>query len=76
MLLAVRGTTKNHVKCVKLLLENGCNVNVQDKMGKTALHWAVEDDLPHIVKGLMKQGADPNILSISKYFRLMILIKK
>lgn len=34
------------------------------QLGQTALHYAVEEDRPLIVKLLLKYGADPHAVSI------------
>jgi ankyrin repeat protein len=47
---------------VKLLIERGCDLNIQDKYGKTALIYSVEYQIFNIVKLLIKQGCDLNII--------------
>ncbi|KAF6019802.1 hypothetical protein EB796_021892 [Bugula neritina] len=46
------------VKCVKMLLDRGANLNVLDVGGKTALHMAARKANIEIVKIIMKQ---PNV---------------
>jgi len=41
---------------VRLLLENGANVNAKDHIGFTPLHIAVKEDLPQVAKLLLDQG--------------------
>ena len=56
-----------HIDVVRLLLENGANVDETDQWGGTALHLAVlrrgrqdQDCVHDIVKLLVTSGADPN----------------
>lgn len=39
----------------------GCNVNNQDCIGRTALHYAVDLENKDIIKFLLSHGADPTI---------------
>ena len=44
------------------MLEYGPNANVQDRSGRTALHWAAWDGVDQdIVRQLLAHGADPNL---------------
>ena len=45
----------------KVLIENGAEVHVTNKLGKTALHKAVYNGLLPIVKMLLDKGVDLNI---------------
>jgi ankyrin repeat protein len=45
---------------VKLLLENGANVNIQDDNGYTALHFASKENLLDVAKLLLEHGANTN----------------
>ena len=49
------------MKCVKVLLEAGCDVNKQDSEGRTALICASQAFNPNCVKMLIQNGADLNI---------------
>ncbi len=49
------------VDIVKLLIQNGANVNAQDRDGCTALHEASEVRNYKIVKVLLSHGADVNV---------------
>ena len=35
---------KPHIDCARLLLEAGCNLEIKDKNGKTALDWCGSDN--------------------------------
>lgn len=48
-------------RTIQLLLDNSANVNAQDYVGKTALHYAVEHDIPDVAELLVCEGADLNI---------------
>lgn len=68
---AVRGASAKHLKCVKLLLEHGANINARERVsGKTALHWAIENrdfkvgnrsGYASLIYLLLEHGADPNV---------------
>ena len=52
------GETPEKTEIVKLLLENGADVNVKDDVGKTALDMATEKSFSNIEKLLKKyEGA-------------------
>lgn len=48
-------------KCVKLILGLGVDINHRNHDGETALLYAVNRRLPHIVLDLLRAGANPNI---------------
>jgi uncharacterized protein len=48
-----------HEAMAKFLLESGANPNLQGA-GRTALHSAVQQAMPELVKALLSRGADPN----------------
>jgi len=58
LLLAAKSGDKERVR---LLLENGANVNARDRYGWTALMWAVFKGYKEIVKLLLENGADVNV---------------
>lgn len=43
---------KQHAACVRILLHHGCDVNLQDEYGDTALHDAIGKDDLDIVEAL------------------------
>lgn len=49
-----------NIEGVKLLMDNGCDVNERDSLGKTALHYAVACDSTDVVKLLIEKGGDVN----------------
>ena len=59
------------LKLAKMLLEKGADINAQDKLGKTALHYTVsssrirselyEQEQADLLDLLLRKGADPNI---------------
>ena len=48
---------------VKLLVENGANINVTDDDAETPLHVAAEDGTLEIVKYLVEKGANVNAVN-------------
>ena len=51
----------NATKCLKVLIEQGINVNIQNKYGDTPLHFAISTNKFEIVKLLILKGANVNI---------------
>lgn len=63
-----RGNTALHIACIhgqldsiKLLIQNGANVNHQSKHGYTALYNAVMENHPTVVTELLACGADRSL---------------
>lgn len=52
-----------HTNIVKLLVQYGVNINIQDQYGQTSLFTAVCKNQISTVKALLALGADPNIPS-------------
>lgn len=46
-----------HLKCIKILLNNGVDVNYADSMGRHSLHWAAADGHTECVILLLQNGA-------------------
>ncbi|KAL9037338.1 MAG: hypothetical protein Q9180_003775 [Flavoplaca navasiana] len=68
---AIRAGTQRHNKVVKILLENGANVNARHPAtGKTSLHFAIENPFfpgyTNIICILLEHGADVNALDKNK----------
>jgi len=75
-----------HPEAVDLLLEAGANPNARDVNGYAALHKAVRDSdygidmdtkdaVLHVVKSLLKHGADPNLRMVQDKAKLAAEIK-
>jgi uncharacterized protein len=48
-----------HERMARFLLEHGANVN-HNQAGRTALHSAVQQQMPSLIRALLAHGADPN----------------
>lgn len=59
--LLMQAAEDGNPKCVKLILGLGVDVNHRNHDGETALLYAVNRRLPHIVLDLLRAGANPNI---------------
>lgn len=57
----VRAACKGDVKLVKVLLDNGANVDARDNRGRTGLIWAAFKNQDEVVKLLLESGADTEI---------------
>lgn len=62
LFIAVKRNKKN---IVKLLLENGADVNSENIYGLTPLYYAISDNNVEIVELLVKSGANINIEDFS-----------
>jgi ankyrin repeat protein len=54
-------TEEEAIEAVKLLLDNGADINAVDKNGETAMHGAAYQSLPKLVQVLADRRADINI---------------
>lgn len=61
-----------HVEAVKVLLENGADVNLKppSRFQNTAVDAAVAGDATDVVRTLLAAGADPNVRSEANYTTL------
>lgn len=59
--LLMQAAEDGNPKCVKLILGLGVDINHRNHDGETALLYAVNRRLPHIVLDLLRAGANPNI---------------
>ena len=51
---------KEETKNIKVLIENGVDINARDFFDETPLHWAVNLELIEIIELLINKGADVN----------------
>lgn len=54
-------TKINKIKAVEILLERGINVNHQDSLGNTALHYALDIQSPPLIRLLMTKKPDVHL---------------
>ncbi|MFH1643830.1 MAG: ankyrin repeat domain-containing protein [bacterium] len=59
---------KGDLDVLKLLIENGADVNHQDKNDYTALHMAIMDQHEKTALFLLKNGANPNLVDVKEQF--------
>ena len=78
LMLAVKGRSQRHNKCVQALLAAGANVNAREISGRTALHYAIEHEDFHgytnLIRDLLEAGADPNNKDKSGDFPLLQIL--
>jgi ankyrin repeat protein len=55
------GTEDEAIAAVRLLLENGADINAVDRNGETAMHGAAYKNLPGMVRFLAANGADISV---------------
>ena len=53
-------TYNENIQIVRILIEAGANVNIQNKVGDTPLHLATNNENIHIIRILIEAGADVN----------------
>lgn len=54
-------TMRKDIELLKLLVESGANVDIQDEDGQTILHLACIENLEGVVRFLHGTGANPNM---------------
>ena len=59
---------------VKELIEKGCNVNVTNKQGYSAIWYAFEMNNQEIINYLIEKGADIDIFDTNNISLLMFII--
>ena len=78
LMLAVKGGSQRHNKCAQSLLAAGANVNARENSGKTALHYAIENEnfrgYTNLIRDLLEAGADPNNKDKSGDFPLLQIL--
>ncbi|MBN8829005.1 MAG: ankyrin repeat domain-containing protein [Sphingobacteriia bacterium] len=67
--------TINYLEVVKLLLEKGANINIQDKYGDTPIHAAAALGNIEIIKFLYENGAKVNATNYDNETPLALAIK-
>ena len=60
---------------IKKIVKSGADVNEVDKIGETALMWAVYNDYVDIVKLLINAGADVNVKNKYEFTALIRALK-
>ena len=58
MRLVVEKLINNKIDIINYLLDRGADINLHEKFGNTALHWAAADINIKIVELLLNNGAD------------------
>ena len=51
---------------VKLLIEAGANINIQDESGNTPLHYSAANGKKDVVKYLLDNKADASIVNVKE----------
>jgi len=64
------------ISTVKLLIQSGANINLQDKYGWTALMIACEYSPVSVIQMLIDAGADTNLQTRDAWTALMIVSPK
>ncbi len=54
-------TNYGRVEVVRMLIDAGTNLNVQDNIGRTPLHWAAKNGIVKIARMLIDAGANVNV---------------
>ena len=60
-------TVRTRNAIAKLLLEHGADVSLAQQHGDTALHWAVFDQNPDLIRMLIAAGADGTVKTSQGY---------
>ena len=60
---ASEGRNSKDGSVVRLLLEHGADINVQNASGRTPLHWASSNGALEVVRVLLEHGADVEVKS-------------
>ena len=62
--ILIIGAQNNNKRIIKIALRYGAQINMQNILGNTALHFAKEYKYYNIFDYLIKKGADPNIKNL------------
>ena len=68
----MQACARGYKEIVEILLENGANLNSQNVIGATALHYTIEEEFEgktfeikvEIAKLLISKGANPNLVHL------------
>lgn len=58
---AVYNASEEQIAVLRVLVENGANINMQDSFGKTALHYAAEMGKYRCIPFLLQKGASIDV---------------
>ena len=58
LMYASRGSSADHVPCMRILISNGANVNARDKMQSSSIHTAANNNNFDGINLLLDNGAD------------------
>jgi len=74
LILAVYFSHNKYEKLVKLLIDSGANLDIQDDRGKTALYWAACRNQPIMAEMLIKAGANFDVANSNNVTALMCAV--
>src|ERR1700749_4673347 len=57
----INAVIENKTEFIYWLVENGANINMQDRNGYSVLHFAGQNALVELAKYFLEKGADPNL---------------
>ena len=57
----INAVIENKPNFINWLVDNGANINVQDRIGYSVLHFAGQEKLVEIAKYFLEKGANPNL---------------
>ena len=60
LFFAIRSAPNGFPEIINLLIKSGCNVNLRDKRGRSAMHYACEQGQDDTLQLLIQHGADVN----------------
>jgi ankyrin repeat protein len=64
LFFAIRSAPNGFPEIIQLLIKQGCNVNLRDKRGRSAVHYASEQGQDDTLQLLIASGADVNFQDI------------
>ncbi|CDW78142.1 ankyrin repeat family protein [Stylonychia lemnae] len=64
LFFAIRCAPNGFPEIIQLLIKSGCNVNLRDKLGRAAIHFACEQGQDDTLQLLIQHGADCNVQDI------------